>query len=146
MGPWIDDTVILKAIAGRLSKAVADLEPDIYLALAHKANLDATADLATIMLDLGYTPAQLDSWDYVAVYAERLAIYFAFNTPPLNEPGVTAEKSLDCRDQLRKLTSIIIGGVAVAPAIGASAVGGVGVGVLDAVRELDHRLKHDWFR
>ena len=122
---WATQSAVKAAIAARLGKQEADLESQ-WDAIAKKSVADAKADVTTIMLTLGYTFTQVESWDFLETYHERLAIYFAFNTPPVADPG-QAEKALDVRDQLRQMTALIIDGAAVAPSA-ATDVGGIAYG------------------
>lgn len=128
-GPWISDAVVLNAIGRRLGKDPATLEA-WATDLAATCNQDATADLTTIMLGQGYTVDQLDGWDYVATYVRRLAVWYAFNTPPLRTDGAEApEKPLNPLPMLKAMGTITIGGVAVAPPTGGSVVGGISSGM-----------------
>lgn len=102
--------------------------------IATKANVASTRDLTTIMLTLGYTIGQVQTWDFLASYAEQLAVFYAFTMPPLSA-SEQAEKAMDCRADLRTLTAIVCNGTAVAPTPGASAVGGIVSGHLSAVDE-----------
>jgi hypothetical protein len=145
-GPWLANDDVKTAIGRRLGKDPASLEPWADK-VAAQANLDATADLTSLMLALGYTIDQLDNWDHIAVYAERLAIWFAFNSPPLRtDNGEAADKPNDPREMLRTLAAIVVDGVAIAPTIGASNVGGVAYGTMAAAADLHDELREDWFR
>lgn len=144
-GPWLTNLEVKAAIAKRLGKAVADLE-DWADEVAAQANLDTTADITTIMLGLGYTIAQVDDWDFVETYAMRLALWYAFNQPPLRtDMGEAAEKPNDPREALRTMTAIVIDGEAVTPPDDPT-VGGITSGTLTAPAALSEELREDWFR
>lgn len=144
-GPWLTNLEVKTAIAKRLGKAVGDLETwadDV----ASQANLDTTADITTIMLGLGYSIGQVDDWDFVATYAMRLALWYAFNQPPLRtDMGEAAERPNDPREALRTMTAIVIDGEAVVPP-NDPVVGGTSTGLLTAPGEVSEELREDWFR
>lgn len=142
-GPYVSDTTVLASIARCLNKDPADLE-EPYPSIARECASDANADLMTIMTGIGYTPAQVDAWDFGAVYTKRLALFFAFNTPPLRdrEKGGSRDDIMDCRDQLRTLSAIVVNGAAVAPTAGGSEVGGISSSRITVPTALRDRVRH----
>lgn len=149
-GPWITQTQLEQALADTLKVDIADLQ-DYWQRIAAQALIDSTAYLTQLLLQKGYTSAQIDSWDYIVSYSQDYAIYLS-----LVKGGGLADfdpefiKQLNRAPQLKDITSISIGGVMQTPA--ASDGAGVEAGEMYAgsIEEFDRtwhrRVAHTAYR
>ena len=134
-GPWIQASDVLQRVADALGTDITQL-PERWNGICSDANLSATNDITQLLMGLGYTQGQIDSWDSVTVYARDLGTFWALTRGGLGGETYSdkALKSLDRRDELRGMTTLMISGIAVAPPTNATAAGGVSTGCSDAVR------------
>ncbi len=130
--PYVSDAVLLQDVAHALGLgSAAGLAPHWADTVAD-ANRMAVADLTAALLAKGYTPADVDSWDDRVAYNRRLGLLFALTLGnPLGNYPDTFLATLDARKDLAAAGLIRVAGVARAPAVGASEVGGIAFGRVD---------------
>jgi hypothetical protein len=145
-GPWITTSDLLQRVADALGTDVSQL-PTRWTDLCADANTSATNDVSQLLMGLGYTQAQIDAWDSVTVYARDLGTFWALTRGGAGGEAYSdkALKSLDRREELRGMTTLMIGGVAVAPPTNASAVGGVSSGDSAAAAALARQYDRQGF-
>ena len=128
-GPWITTTDLLQRIADALGTTTDQL-PGRWTEVCSDANASATNDITQLLMGLGYTQGQIDAWDSVGVYARDLGTFWALVRGGAGGESYSDKslKALDRRDELRGMTTLMIGGVAVAPPTNATAAGGISNG------------------
>lgn len=121
-------------VAATLHVAPASL-PSEWNAICSHAARRAAAELRSIFILKGYTPAQLSQWSDGFTYSQQLGTWFAI-TAGSSLCGYDTKNIewMDCRKELREAAALIIGEEAVAPS-GSSDVGGISSGVIDAIAE-----------
>ncbi len=126
MGPYITDAQLKEAVAAALGTTAADLAADQWDPIIAGANFSAANDIVQALTLLGHSVTNIDAWDQAADFNRDLGTFWAlargaglgaYNAPQL--------KALDRRDELRKMTALIIGGVPVAPTPNETTVGGI---------------------
>ncbi|WP_439627490.1 hypothetical protein [Gemmata sp.] len=130
MGPWITAADLKQALADLLKQDLAALAP-IYDRVAAQAVLSGYADVSTILFGKGYTAGQLDAWDNrVGVSTDQSLWRAALLVGGLGEYADKFVTALDRRKELMDASTIMIGGVPVAP--GGTDVGGISHGRVTA--------------
>lgn len=82
----------------------------------------------------GYTTDQLAASEDIRVWTEMLGAFFAFvRLTALANVDLKSVEHLDCRKEMQDATALVIDGVAVAPATGASDIGGIQYGRVSIV-------------
>lgn len=95
----------------------------------------AAAELRSILILKGYTPAQVAAWSDSYTYSLQLATFFALcSGSALCDLSTKTIEWMDCRKEMREAQALIIGEQAVAPSLGE--IGGVSSGTLSAVDEV----------
>lgn len=142
-GPYLTTAAVLQRIADFLHKEVSELNPR-WGRVAETANRKAHADIERILLGRGYTQAQVDGWAHRQSYSEDQALYWAGKLGSgLASYDQQAVDAFDHRKELSELSTIIIGGVAVAPP-GTTEVGGIAYDTLSAVDDALGVVTDDW--
>lgn len=133
-GPWISDADLKSALADMLGKTSASLVGK-WTDIVTAANVAAANDIAQRLLARGYSAAQIDAWDYRAVFNRDIGLFWA-----LVKGGGLADYSdvginkLDRRKELDTL-AVLIGGAVALPAVDAT-TGGFAVGGGDFIDTL----------
>jgi hypothetical protein len=122
---------VREQVASNLRLTAAQLDPAWDNICSHSARR-AAAELRSILVIKGYTPAEVAAWDDAFTYSQLLATYFALcSGSALTGFDTKTIEWMDCRPELRQAVALIIGGEAVAPS-GDSDVGGIAHGRLAA--------------
>ena len=146
---YVSDAALLQDVADSLTSTgnAAELPPK-WQRIAADANQSAVADITSILVNKGYTQAQIDAADDRASWNRKLGLWYALTVgnPLGNYPDKMLDK-LDPREFLATAGAIRIGGVPTRPTVAATAVGGVGFGASTTTRarlEDEARCK-GWF-
>lgn len=125
-------------VANNLHVLPADLPAAWDNICSHSARR-AAAELRSILILKGYTPAQVALWSDGYTYSLQLATYFALTSGSAlcNYDGKLIEW-MDCRKEMREAQAIIIGEDAVAPA--GEVLGGLASGDVAAVATAGDRF------
>jgi hypothetical protein len=127
-GPWYTSDQLMGDVSRILKKKVADIA-DYWQPLCVEAVESAYRDLSEILLGKSYTIAQLDAWDNRRSYSRQQSLFWLFTETVLGLDMSDKEiNKLDHRKQLMESTTIMIGGVPVAPA--GEDTGGIGGGLI----------------
>lgn len=127
-------------VAASLHVPAAQLPAQWDAICAHAARR-AAAELRSIFVLKGYSPDQLAAWDDAYTYSHQLGTYFALTAgAALASYDTKTIEWMDVRKELREAAALIVGGAAVAPAAGATDVGGLGYGTVDAVTAAGDRF------
>lgn len=139
-GPWIDDSVVLAAVAAELGKLPQDLEPR-WVDAARDGNAAAADDLVQAFVEKGYAAAQVDAWDQRTRYNKRLALYHAllFGGGGGLSPAELERLVEGLLTQVRERVSLLAGNKAVAPDPAASDIGGITSGTAAFLDPADDR-------
>lgn len=98
---------------------------------------DAAVEIRRIFIMKGYAASRLVTWDDYEWYATRLATWFAITRGVvLGGYDLKALEWLDPRKELTEASALIIDGVATAPAINESDVGGIATGTITGVSDM----------
>lgn len=90
-------------------------------------------EIYRILIEKGYQVNQLDGWDSRVSFSTDLGLYFLMTyTAGFADWDDKFVKNLDVREELQKLTSILVNGVPVAPVGFGTPVGGITYGIVKA--------------
>jgi hypothetical protein len=132
---YVTDAVLLLDVANSLTLDDSSQLPARWTQIVKDANQMAVADITNILINKGYTQAQIDGWDDRVQSNRKLGLWYALTmgNPLGNYPDKFLDK-LDPREFLTTAGSIRIGGVPTGPTIGATAVGGIEYGTATTTR------------
>lgn len=129
-GPWVINADIKQDVADILKVDVAELE-DYWVRQIANAIASGYRDIKNLMLDTGWSMAQLDSWDDRISYTRQQTMFWLFTETPLGLGMDDREVlKLDQRKTLKDLTTLAINGQLV-PLTTAEHGGSVGGGLMD---------------
>jgi hypothetical protein len=129
-GPWIDNGTLAQKVADMLKKDVATLEA-YWTRFIADSNNDAAEDITVILLDKGFTVAQIDGWDNRVMYNPDIALFHAFTKATgLAQYDQKAIDKLDRRPLIRSSSQVMISGVITKP--GAADGAGMETGCMEA--------------
>lgn len=126
---YISDPELTAAVKAALGVQPADSLSGEWAEVIRDAAITASNDINQSLLSIGHTQDTIAAWDSVRDFARDLGTFWAL-TRGAGLGGYSAPqlKNYDRRDDLRKLTVLVVGGVPVAPVSQASAVGGISHG------------------
>lgn len=137
MGPYITDAELKDSVASALGVyPSSDLSAE-WDSIISAANKSAANDIVQALMALSYSISDIENWDQIQDFNRDLGTFWSLTRGSGlgNYPAQQLE-SLDRRDELRKLTLIMVSGVGVAaPAPNTSAVGGISSGHSTAGRQ-----------
>ncbi len=123
-------------VAAQLQVTVATL-PAPWDTIVATSVEDAYNELITLLIMKGYSATVALSASQFEVWQRRLATYFALGRGASYASfDVKTVEWLDPREKLEAASAIVVDGVATAPEVGESSVGGVSFGQLSVVSDL----------
>lgn len=127
---FISDATLKEAVKAALGLQSGDTLSNEWDQIVTDANRQATLDIYERLCQQGFTPSQIATWDLGADYAKCQGTFWAL-TWGAGLGGYSAPKleHLDRREDLSEKSVLIVDGVAVAPTVGESDVGGISFGV-----------------
>ena len=144
-GPWVDSSILAIDVATALQADDPSTLAPRWQTTISLANTAAAGDLTKFLTGMGYTIAQIDSWDDRVEANRRLGLLYALQRGnPLGKIDADMLKSLDPRQAIRDQGGINIGGIPTSPTAEASDVGGIASGSLCAFEHELHRHRHNW--
>lgn len=129
--PWISYDQLRSDVAAALQ---FDNPTDLgqrWSTIITAANCAAQTDLTQMLLGMGYTIGQVNSWDDRVEAVRRLGLLYALQRGnPLGTLNADMVKNLDPRSSIRESGGISIGGAPTSPTLEASQIGAIGSGSL----------------
>ncbi len=120
-------------VAAQLQVTAATL-PAAWDTIVATSVEDAYNELITLLIMKGYSATVALSASQFEVWQRRLATYFALGRGASYASfDVKTVEWLDPREKLEAASAIVVDGVATAPEVGESDVGGISSGQMDAV-------------
>ena len=151
MSAFLSDADLKTALAARLKlSGTSNMTTDSphWDVLIAQCNQQAYDEIFTVLLERGYTTANINGWDRRVEFNRKIAVCML-----LDEGGITdlaaeiIERACKCREELKTI-SIMVSGAIVDPSTG---LGSVGHGDMDLdeethrfVRDTEHRYEQDW--
>ena len=124
---------VIHRVAAALHVAADQLPPE-WATLASIACKDASEDIISLLALKGYSAAQIASADQLASWVERRAyVLTMYRGTALANYDLTSVKLVDPYEMIERANAILINRQPVAPDTGATPVGGIGFGRLNAV-------------
>jgi hypothetical protein len=129
-GPWISADHLIGKAESKFGRSLTDTAASAanVQELAVSAVGFAYGQIASILLNRGWSLADLDRWDYRTQYLEKLALYWLFLDLSLDGFDQSRLAPYDIREELTKPTfSVVSGGTTIQPSQGATGVDGTDV-------------------
>ncbi len=121
---FVADSIVKDSVASGLHKDVADLE-SFWTTIIADANLAAYDEIVGHFLLLGYTKAQIDTWDRGITFQKFIARYQSLidGAGDKTEVGEWRTELDYWRGKLKEITTLEIAAVITDPADGTSDIG-----------------------
>lgn len=123
---WITDNALADAVAARLQTTRANQESvsPHWTTIIGQANTEAYQTIRTVLLDRGYSVANIDAWDRRVEWNTKLGVCIALENGAAGRdyPMEAIDRICKCREDLLTV-AVVVDDVVVDPEGGSSRVG-----------------------
>lgn len=138
---FVKQAQLKQAVANRLKRNNTSNVKPYWDEIVQIANRDAYGFIVHTLTELGFDAADIDAWDDGATYQLKLGLYWCsvHGAVYFEETEGELLQQLDCREDLKSLTSIMVGGELVEPTLD-DETGPIGYGTIESTTDVHRRI------